>query len=156
MKEHEKFYLTKQGLEDLKKEYAVLKSLRATKTKGEAPSLWESEDVNPEYISYREDLNFLENRIAELEDILEKVCLIKHPGKKDLTIVSLGATVAVQVHGQKDKFTIVGTLEANPALGKISDESPVGRAFLGHQVGDKIVVPLPIKTIYKIEKIKYN
>jgi len=154
--EEKNFYLTKQGLKDLKKEYVVLKNLRATKTKGEAPNIWESEDVNPEYISYREDLNFLENRIIELENILEKACLIKRPKKKDLTTVGLGAIIAVQVHGQKDEFTIVGTLEANPALGKISDESPVGKAFLGHQVGDEIVVSSPVKTIYKINKIKYN
>ena len=57
---------------------------------------------------------------------------------------------------QKDEFVIVGTLEANPALGKISNESPVGRAILGHKVGDAVVVSSPMKITYKIKNIKYE
>lgn len=156
MPEEKKFYLTKKGLEELKKEYEVLKKLRTAKTKGEAPKIWESEDLNPEYLSFQEDLDFLETRIAELENILENFSLIKKPGKKNLNTVNLGATVTVQVNKQEDEFTVVGTLEANPALGKISDESPVGSVLLGHKVGDEVAVSSPIKTIYKIKKIRYN
>lgn len=156
MEERKNYYLTKKGLKELKKEYEALKNLRATKTKGEAPNIWESEDVNPEYISYREDLSFLENRLIELEDILEKACLIKHPGKKAESLIGLGAKVTVQINDEKDEFVIVGTLEANPALGKISDESPVGKALLGHTVGEEITVSSPMKAVYKIKKIKYN
>ena len=58
--------------------------------------------------------------------------------------------------GQKDEFVIVGTLEANPALGKISNESPVGKALLGHKIGDEVVVSSPMKTTYKIRNIKYE
>lgn len=156
MEERKKFYLTKKGLEALKKEYETLKELRIAKTKGEVPKIWESEDLNPEYLSFQEDLNFLETRIAELENIFKSACLIKHPLKKELNVVSLGATVKVKVGEEKDEFTIVGTLEAKPSLGKISNESPVGSALLGHKVGDEIVVSSPIKTIYKIKNIKYN
>ena len=70
-------------------------------------------------------------------------------------IVNLGATVLVEVDGQNDEFMIVGSLEANPAIGKISNESPVGRMLLGHRVGDEVVVSSPIQTVYKIKKIKY-
>lgn len=156
MAEIKKYYLTKQGLKELKKEYQVLKELRSAKTKGEAPKIWESEDLNPEYLSFQEDLDFLETRLGELENILENYALIKKPTKNDLSKVGLGATVTVQIHGEKDEFTIVGTLEANPALGRISDESPVGHALLGSQIGDEIVVSSPIKTVYKIKKIKYS
>ena len=156
MTEAKKFYLTKKGLDDLKKEYQALKNLRSAKTKGEAPKIWESEDLNPEYLSFQEDLDFLETRLTELENILENFALIKKPGKKSLDAVNLGATVTVQVHGEKDEFVIVGTLEANPALGRISDESPVGKALLGSKTGDEITVSSPIKTVYKIKKIKYN
>lgn len=156
MEEKKKFYLTKKGLKGLKKEYETLKNLRVAKTKGEAPKIWESEDLNPEYLSFQEDLNFLETRIAELESIFKNACLIKRPLKKELDIISLGAIVRVKVGEEKDEFTIVGTLEAKPSLGKISNESPVGRALLGHRVGDEVVVSSPIKTIYKINKIKYN
>ena len=156
MAEIKKFYLTKDGLKELKKEYQVLKELRRAKTKGEAPKTWESEDLNPEYLSFQEDLDFLETRLGELENILENYDLIKKPDNKDSNKVSLGATVTVQVHGQKDEFIIVGTLEANPVLGRISDESPVGHALLGSKIGDEITISSPIKTIYKIKKIKYS
>lgn len=156
MAEREKFYLTKKGLEGFKKEYETLKELRIAKTKGEVPKIWESEDLNSEYLSFQEDLNFLETRIAELENIFKSACLIKHPLKKELNVVNLGAIVKVKVGEEKDEFTIVGTLEAKPSLGKISNESPVGSALLGHKVGDEVVVSSPIKTIYKINNIKYN
>jgi transcription elongation factor GreA len=143
-------------LEGLKKEYEILKQIRLAKTKGEAPKILESEDLNPEYLAFQEDLNFLETRIAELENVFENVELIGRPKKAEAKLINLGATVRIQVDGNKDEFTIVGTLEANPSLGKISDQSPVGRALLGHRVGDEVVVSSPVKTIYKIKKIKYN
>ncbi len=156
MTESKKIYLTKEGLEGLKKEYEILKQIRLAKTKGEAPKILESEDLNPEYLAFQEDLNFLETRIAELENVFENVELIGRPKKAEAKLINLGATVRIQVDGNKDEFTIVGTLEANPSLGKISDQSPVGRALLGHRVGDEVVVSSPVKTIYKIKKIKYN
>ena len=155
MAEEKKFYLTKQGLEKIKKEYQDLKNLKLSKTKGEIPKIWQSEDLNPEYLSFQEDLSFLESRIAELEYILKNTELIKPPPKEKQNMVNLGATVLVEVDGQTDEFTIVGTLEANPAIGKISNESPVGRMLLGHRVGDEVVVSSPIQTVYKIKKIKY-
>lgn len=155
MVQGKKFYLTSKGLEAIKKEYSILKGFRLAKTKGEVPKIWESEDLNPEYLSFQEDLNFLETRIAELENILKNVELIKTPSKKKRDIIGLGATVEVKVDGSSDEFTIVGTLEANPSLGKISNESPVGNALLGRKVGDEVVVSSPIKTTYIIRKIKY-
>lgn len=150
-----KFYLTKEGLEKIKKEYEDLKEIKFSKTKGEVPKTWHSEDLNPEYLSFQEDLSFLETRLTELEYIFKNVELIKSPLKAKQNIVNLGATVLVQVDGQNDEFQIVGTLEANPALGKISNESPVGRTLLSHKVGDEVVVSSPVKTIYKIKKIRY-
>jgi len=155
MAEEKKFYLTEQGLEKIKKEYQDLKNLKLSKTKGEVPKIWHSEDLNPEYLSFQEDLSFLETRIAELKNILKNVKLIKPPPKEKQNIVNLGAQVIVEVDGQNDEFIIVGTLEANPAIGKISNESPVGRALLGHRVGDEVIVSSPIQIVYKIKKIKY-
>ena len=156
MAEEKKFYLTKEGLERLKREYKELKQLKIAKTKGESPKILHSEDLNPEYLAFQEDLNFLESRIIELENILKNTELIKSPSKDKKNIVNLGATVLVQVDGQKDEFTLVGSLEANPSIGRISNESPVGKALLGHRIGDEILVSSPIKTIYKIKKIKYK
>ena len=114
MEEKKKFYLTKKGLKGLKKEYETLKNLRVAKTKGEAPKIWESEDLNPEYLSFQEDLNFLDTRIAELESIFKNACLIKRPLKKELDIISLGSTIKVKVGEDKDEFTSVGTIEVTP------------------------------------------
>lgn len=156
MAQEKKFYLTKKGLEKFKKEFQGLKNLKLSKTKEEIPKIWHSEDLNPEYLSFQEDLSFLESRIVELEYILKNTQLIKPPSKEKQNIIQLGAKVLVEVDGQKDELEIVGTLEANPAVGKISNESPVGRILLGHKVGDAILVSSPIKTIYKIKKIKYQ
>jgi len=155
MAERKKFYLTEQGLEKIKKEYQDLKNLKLSKTKGEVPKIWHSEDLNPEYLSFQEDLSFLETRIVELENILKHAELITAPPKEKQDIVNLGAQVIVEVDGQTDEFTIVGTLEANPSLGKISNESPVGRTLLGHRVGEEVIVSSPIQTVYKIKKIRY-
>jgi len=154
--EEKKFYLTKEGLERLKKEYENLKELKLAKTKGESPKILDSEDLNPEYLAFQEDISFLESRILELENIFKNVELIKSPKKEKQNAVALGAQVMVEVDGQKDEFTLVGSLEANPSIGKISNESPVGKALLGHTVGEQVVVSSPIQTTYKIKKIKYN
>lgn len=150
------FYLTEEGLQKIKREYRNLLVLKKSKTKREAPKILESEEVNPEYLTFQEDLGFLEARIAELKNILKNVQLIKAPPKERQDIVDLGATVLVEVDGQLDEFEIVGTLEANPSLGKISNESPVGKSLLGHKVGDEVIVSSPIKTIYRIKEIRYG
>jgi len=151
----QKFYLTKIGLEKVKNEYENLKQIKLAKTRGESPKIWHSEDLNPEYLTFQEDLSFLEARLAELENILKNVELIKIPPKQRQNIIDLGAKVLVESDGQSDEFEIIGTLEANPSLGKISNESPVGKALLGHRIGDIVVLSSPNKTIYKIKKIKY-
>jgi len=153
----EKFYLTKEGLERFKKEYQELKNLRELKTRGEIPKILHSEDLNPEYFSLQEDLSFLEFRIAELEEILKNAQLIKAPPKEKQNIVNLGAIVTLEESdGQINEFMIVGSLEANPNEGKISSESPVGKAIFGKKVGDEILITSPIRVIYKIKKIKYH
>jgi len=149
------FYLTKEGLADLKKQHDLLRRIKSAKTKGGVPEIWESEDLSSEYLSFQEDMTLLEKRIIEIEDILKNVVLIKPPLKKDRDVIGLGATVFLEIGGDKDEFTIVGTLEANPSLGKISNESPVGRSLLGHKEGDEISFSSSAKTVYKIKKIKY-
>jgi transcription elongation factor GreA len=152
-----KFYLTKEGLEKLKKEYETLKALKLSKLKGESPKILHSEDLNPEYLAFKEDIGFLESRIAELEYILKNFELIKIPPKERQNVVNLGATVTLEEKdGQINEFMIVGTLEANPNEGKISSESPVGKALLGKKVGDEVVIVSPIRVVYKIKKIKYQ
>jgi len=151
------FYITKVKLNELKKEYEKLLIVEHNKSlEQEAPKILESEDLNPEFVSFQEDVGFLRSRIDELKNIIDHHELIKNPAKDKQGVVGLGAKVNVAVDGQKDEFIIVGTLEANPALGKISNESPVGRALLGHKIGDEIFVSSPVKIAYKIKNIKYE
>ena len=152
MPEEKKFYLTKQGLEKIKKEYQDLKSLKLAKTKGEIPKIWHSEDINPEYLSFREDLSFLETRIAELENILKNVDLIKPPPKEKRGFVNLGAKVLVKVDGQTDEFEIVGSLEANPSLGKISNESRWGKSSWDTEPETRLLFLLPFRQFIKLKK----
>jgi len=152
---NEKYYLTKEGLKKIEKEYKKLLKLKKQKSKGGAPSVLHSDELSAEFVSYREDLDFLDSKIEELQRILKNYELIKPPPKKERNKVHLGARVKVEVDGQTDEFIIVGTLEANPTLGKISNESPVGRALLGHKIGDEVILSSPVKVVYKIKSIKY-
>ena len=152
----QRFYLTKQGLRKLKKEYERLKKIRSSKLKAGIPKILHSEDVNPEYLSFKEEFNILESRLEELENIFKHAQIITPPPRDKRDVVGLGAKVVVEIDGQTDQFEIVGTLEANPILGKISNESPVGRALLGHRVGDEVCVSSPLQVIYKIKEIKYS
>lgn len=133
-----KFYLTPKGLKKLKKEYQGLLEMR---------NLQEEDS---------ESLVSINQRFEELSTILKTCEIIQSPPKNKQHIVNLGATVVVEVDGQTDEITIVGTLEANPSLGRISNESPVGRALLGHKAGEEIIISSNIKTIYKIKEIKYE
>jgi len=153
----EKFYVTKEGLEKLRKEYKTLIEIRDLKAKDNLPEFLHSDELNPEYAAFQEDLTFLNQRIIDLEAIFKNYELIKIPSKEKQNVVDLGATVTLEdKSGQINEFTIVGTLESNPSLGKISNESPVGKVLLGHKVNDEVVITSPIRVVYKIKKIKYH
>jgi len=145
-----KIYLTREGLEKLQKEFEALKVLKTNKV-GQAPANMPT--IDSEFATFQEDLNLLEVRITELETIFKNYEIIK-PKKK--RIVDLGATVVAESNGQKVEFMIVGFLEANPMLGKISNESPVGQALIGSKAGDEVKVKSAVSTIYKIKKIIYK
>lgn len=151
------FYVTKEKLQDLKKEYEKLLVFEHSKIMGhEAPKVLESEDINPEFISYQEDMDSLRMRIEELKHIFEHHEIIKKPPKEQQVFVSVGAKVKIVTNGKHDDFTILGTLEADPNLGRISNESPVGSALLGHKIGDEITIHSPTETTYVIKDIKYE
>jgi len=134
------FYLTKEGIEELKKEQAELVAQRGPiaeriKTAREFGDLAE----NAEYSSARQEQEKVEGRISEIENILLNAEVIKAP-KKD-SKVQLGSTVTLSGADNKDKqFQVVGTVEADPLHGKISDESPIGKALMGQKVGASIAI----------------
>lgn len=149
------FILTKQGLEHLKKEYDNLVKVERPKISRRIKRAREFGDLaeNSEYDAAKDDQVLIEARITELEKVLHKAEVIEP--KKTGDFVVIGSTVIVDVDGEKDEFTIVGTMEADPAKRKISNESPVGEAMLGAKVGDTINVTASIvQAKYKILEIK--
>ena len=141
------FHLTQQGVDELKRELQELVSLRSEianriKTAREFGDLSE----NMEYSAARQDQERNEARIAEIEHILANVQVITAP-KSDGKVV-LGSTVELKSAAGKVKhFQVVGTVEADPLNGKISDESPIGLALMGKKEGDKIEIKTPAETI---------
>ncbi|MBR3248770.1 transcription elongation factor GreA [Candidatus Saccharibacteria bacterium] len=89
---------------------------------------------NEEYSSARNEQKIAEGRILEIQEILKNAKVIRS-GKKDK--VALGVTVVLTLGGKKQEYTLVGPTEANPLEGRISNESPIGKALLGHKAGDE-------------------
>jgi len=144
----DKQYLTKERLEELKEELADLKTRRRIEVGDRLKKAKELGDLseNSEYFEAREEQAQVETRIGELEDMVKTAEIIEkgHP----TGTVSVGSTVEVEKvlpgqGGQRRKFTIVGSNEAKPESGLISNESPLGRAFLGKKIGDKAIIAAP-------------
>ncbi len=139
------FHLTKDGITELEQELAGLVKQRGPiaeriKSAREFGDLAE----NAEYIGAREEQERVESRIAEIENVLQNVEVIKKPRGDNK--VQLGSKVALKGNGTKKAFQVVGTVEADPLSGKISDESPIGKALLGQKVGDKVEIRTPAET----------
>lgn len=146
------FRLTKQGIAELEVERLSLVAKRADiadaiKTARELGDLAE----NAEYQSARAEQDRNEARIGEIEHILQNVEVIRAP-RSDGKVV-LGSTVKLK-NGDTKEFQVVGTVEADPLNGKISDESPIGQALLGKKVGEAVEIKTPAEvTTYKIVSI---
>jgi transcription elongation factor GreA len=151
--EKDKVFLTREGLGKLKKEYEHLVNVKRKEVAVRIGKAREYGDIseNSEYDTAREEQSFVEGRVLELEDILRN-CQVIDPGKKS-EAVQVGSKVCVEVDGEEDEFVIVSSVEADPMQGKISNESPVGKALLGAKVGDVVTISSTIKSTYKVLKI---
>ncbi|MCK9578425.1 GreA/GreB family elongation factor [bacterium] len=149
------YFITKQKLKELEIEYEHLKKMIKDEIAKEVPSLLESGDLNPDFTSYEEVLEQNQNRLEEIENILKNHQIIKKPPKEERDKIFLGANVVLRNDKHKTEYKIVGTLEANPFEGKISDESPAGKAFLGKTVGEVVSVG-PAQATYQILEINYE
>ncbi len=144
-------YISQEGLDKLKEELDELKKKRyeISKRIEEAKSLGDLSE-NHEYHEAREAQSFNEGRLKELEEAIRDAEIITDQKTKS-DIVDLGSKITVKNGGQEKHFIVVGSQEADPASGKISNESPIGRAFLGKKAGEKVEVETPGgKTEYKI------
>ena len=154
--ENSKFYLTREGLRNLKRECDRLRKLKSSYSPEGIPRELYPENSHLEFIPFPDDLRLIENRLTEMDYALRRVELIKIPPKEKRDIVHMGATVVVEVGGKINELEIVGSLETNPSQGRISNESPVGRALLGHRIGDEVVISSSAKAVYTIREINYD
>lgn len=147
-------YFSQEGLDKLKKELEerkgpireeITRRILIAKERGDLSE-------NAEYTEAREDQSFNEGRIAELEEIIKEAIVISNHQKQDIVVV--GSTVKLKSSNGEHKFTIVGPAEADPTQGFISNESPIGNAFIGHKQGDEVNVKTPAGLVkYKILEV---
>lgn len=150
------FQLTKEGQDALKKELDELLNVKRpnlverlsyARTQGDLAE-------NSDYQSAKEELEFLDGRIDELEDVLQNASIVAN-SKNGSSGVGVGTKVTVKVNGKETVFNIVGEWEADPVNKKISHDSPLGIALLGKNVGEKAEVEAPAgKVVYEILAIE--
>lgn len=146
--------ITKQGFDSLTEELRVLeeekrpllvKRLSRARSEGDLSE-------NSDYQNAKEELEFMDGKIDELEHVLKSAKIVKTEGGDT---VSIGKIVHVKVNGSKNTFSIVGAWEADPTQKKISHSSPLGQALIGKKKGDKVEVEVPAgKVTYTILEVK--
>ncbi|MSR68506.1 transcription elongation factor GreA [Candidatus Saccharibacteria bacterium] len=154
MAKRNNFYMTQEGLDDLQ---AELSDLKDNKRKEVASALKEAKEFgdlseNTDWDDAKSRQLFIEGRISELNNILKHASVIEGTAGD---VVELGSTVEVELEDSKHTYKIVGSTEANPDKGKISHESPIGRALMGKKVGEHAEVQIPAGLItYRVLKVK--
>ena len=150
-------YLTPEGLKKLRRELDQLLNVRRKEV---ASRIQEANEIggtvdNAEYDEAKNEQAFIEGRILTLESMIKNVVVIQSPATPP-EAVALGSRVTVIGNdGKKEDYLLVGSTEADPLKGKISNESPVGRALLGHKVNDDVEVSTPAGVVnLKIVEIK--
>lgn len=142
-------YLTPEGLEKIQKELDRLKGPERESIAARLRSAIQMGDLseNADYIKAKEDQGFLEGRIKELEYTLKNVSIIDK-NNIDTSVVNIGSTITVQEGDDSpETWFLVGPKEANPREGKISHESPIGKALINKKVGDDVLITIPNGTI---------
>jgi transcription elongation factor GreA len=152
----QELFITQERLDQLKKELGEFEAKRpviALRIK-EAKDLGDLSE-NAEYQEAREDQAFIEGRILEIEEMIRSAVVVTGKDAKDSTTVMVGSVVTVSSPDGEKTFTIVGSQEADPATGKISNESPLGRSLMGLSKNEKTTVKLPKGDVeYMIKKIQ--
>ncbi len=153
-----KVYLTKEGLETIKAEHEELTKVKRPQILAQVSNARGLGDLseNAEYAAARDELSFIDGRIAELEELLKHALMIRDSQKaKNNHQVRLGSKVTLHVNGKKETFMVVGEWEADPSEKKISHESPLGKALIGKKKGEKVEVEAPAgKILYTIVDIR--
>ncbi len=149
-------YVTSEGLEKLKAELTELKTVKQRELAERLDAARQLGDLseNAEYQEAKLQLGQVQSRILQIGELLKNVSVIgEEKGQKGMVVI--GSTVTVDVSGKQKEYQIVGSNEADPTAGRISNESPLGSAFLDHAEGDTVTVTTPGGTTnYRIVKVK--
>lgn len=139
----QKMYVSREGLERFKQELDGLTNVKRKEIIERIERAKELGDLseNAEYAAAKDEQAFTEGRILELQDMITRAEIINSSGRVDL--VNVGSKVKVKTDEVETEYEIVGVAEADPLTGKISNESPLGRSFLGRRIGDKIQIQIP-------------
>lgn len=154
--DRKKVYITREGLEELKKEHEDLVKVKRPEVVERVAKAREMGDLseNSEYHAAKENLALIDGRTEELAEIIKMAEIIADPGKGGKS-VQIGSQVTVKINGKKEVFTLVGEWEADPHQKKISHESPLGKALMGKILNEKIEVEAPAgKIVYHVVEIK--
>jgi len=138
--------ITREGLEKLNEEYDDLVNRRRPEIVRAIAQAREEGDLreNAGYDAAKNDQGFIEARIREIEQLFKRLDVIdSENAPRPDGVVRLGSTVTVEIEGVEETYTITGHVEAKPREGKISNESPVGRALLGHRTGQTVDIQTP-------------
>ena len=149
-------FLTKEGYQKLQDELDFLRTAKRQEVANRLHEAMEGGELieNAEYEAAKNEQAFVEGRIQELDLLLATAKIIEDNGKKKGDTVLLGSKVTIKEGNfEAESFTIVGAAEANPRDGKISNESPIGKAILNHKVGDTVKVETPGGT-YNVKILK--
>lgn len=149
-------YLTAEGLQQLEEELAYLTSTKREEMAEKLATAISQGDLkeNADYHAAKEEQGFTEARIREIEDSLRRAKVIEDHGLSDMVRVGSKVTVVETGYDDAETFHIVGAAEADPTTGRISNESPIGRALLGARCGDVVQVATPAGTLdFKIKAI---
>lgn len=145
MSKNHEYYLTEEGKAKLQLELEELKGPRRTELAARLREAIQQGDLseNADYSKAKEDQAFMEGRIQELEMLLSRAVIISKGGNKG-GVIGVGSTITIEEEGREPlKYYLVGAQEANPREGKISNESPIGQALLGHKEGDLVEAETP-------------
>ncbi len=136
-------FITKDGLAKLKEELTTLKNTKRSEIAERIQAAKELGDLseNAEYVEAKNEQAFVEGRIMEIESILRNATVIKKTNSNG--IVQVGSRIKIRDESEEREYLIVGSNEADPTAGKISNESPLGQAFLGKKKGDIVDIELP-------------
>lgn len=141
-----RYYMTKEGKEKLTNELEFLKTVRRPEVVERIKIARDFGDLseNSEYDAAKDEQAFVESRISQVELMIRNSKIIEN-SETDPNVVSLGKTVVFQElpDGEEEEYIIVGSAEADPFEGKISNDSPIAKSLIGHEVGQEVSVPTP-------------